>query len=141
MALIARYLLHTSASARMHHDVVAEQVRPLMAAGVIATCATLDAEALYSARDHAEYAEIRLRRRHAYEYLPLEDRHWQAALTAQFQLAQTGRHRAVGMTDLVTAVLAAEHRLTVLHYDSDFDIAADVISFAHRRVAPRGSIP
>ncbi|NYE02870.1 hypothetical protein BJY21_004054 [Kineosphaera limosa] len=49
MALIARYLLHTSASARMHHDVVAEQVRPLMAAGVIATCATLDAEALYSA--------------------------------------------------------------------------------------------
>ncbi|GAB94300.1 hypothetical protein BJY21_004053 [Kineosphaera limosa] len=45
------------------------------------------------------------------------------------------------MTDLVTAVLAAEHRLTVLHYDSDFDIAADVISFAHRRVAPRCSIP
>jgi hypothetical protein len=44
------------------------------------------------------------------------------------------------MADLLTAVIAAEHDLTVVHYDADFDIAGWVIGFAHRWVAPRGSL-
>jgi predicted nucleic acid-binding protein len=44
------------------------------------------------------------------------------------------------MPDLLTAVLAAEHSLTVIHYDADFDIAAEVVGFHHRWVAERGSI-
>ena len=50
-------------------------------------------------------------RRAAYEYLPTNDEHWQTALGAQRTLAQTGQHRAVGMADLLTATLAAQHRL------------------------------
>lgn len=141
MALIARYLIDTSAASRMSHAVVAAQIRPLIDAAIVATCATLDAEALFSARDLTEYAGIRARRRRAYEYLPLEDRHWQAALEAQSRLAVAGRHRAVGVIDLITAILAEEHRITVLHYDRDFEIAADIIPFAHRWVVPRGSVP
>ena len=44
------------------------------------------------------------------------------------------------MTDLLTAVIAAEHDLTVVHYDADFDIAGAVIGFTHRWVAARGSL-
>jgi len=55
-------------------------------------------------------------------------------------LAQSGRHRAVGIADLLTAVLAGEHRLTLVHYDADFDIASEVMAFDHRWVAPRGSL-
>lgn len=39
------------------------------------------------------------------------------------------------------AVLAAEYRITVIHYDADFEVAAEVIEFDHRWVARRGSLP
>ena len=141
MAVIARYLIDTSAAARMRHAAVAERVAPLIEGGLVATCATLDAEALYSARDPADYEQIRSDRRVAYEYLPTDDRHWQAAFDAQRELARSGRHRAVGIADLLTAVLAGEHHITLVHYDADFDIAAEVLSFNARWVAPRGSLP
>jgi predicted nucleic acid-binding protein len=46
----------------------------------------------------------------------------------------------VGIADLLTAVLAAEHAMTLLHYEADFVIAAEVLTFAHRWVLPRGSL-
>jgi hypothetical protein len=54
-------------------------------------------------------------------------------------LARTGRHRAVGIAALLTAVLAAEHGMTVLHCDSDFETAAEVLDFEHRWVLPRAT--
>lgn len=139
MAVIARFLIDTSAAARMRLPPVAERLEPLITGGLVATCATLDAEALYSARSPAEYEQVRTDRRDAYEYLPTDDGHWQQAFDAQRSLARTGR-RAVGIADLLTAVLAAEHEMTVLHYDSDFEIAAEVLTFQHRWVLPRGSV-
>ncbi|RNI25254.1 PIN domain-containing protein [Flexivirga caeni] len=141
MALIARFLIDTSAAARMRQPVVHTRLSPLIEAALVATCATLDAEALYSARGPADYERLRADRRRAYEYLPTEDRHWQHAFDAQRSLARTGRHRAVGMADLLSAVLAGEHSLTLVHYDADFDIAAEVIDFENQWVAPRGSLP
>jgi predicted nucleic acid-binding protein len=140
VALIARFLIDTSAAARMAHPKVRARLEPLIAGGVVATCATLDAEALYSARSPDEYEQIRADRRVAYEYLPTDDEHWQRAFDAQRELARTGRHRAVGIADLLTAVLAAEHRLTLVHYDADFDTVADVIDFEQRWVGARGTI-
>jgi predicted nucleic acid-binding protein len=139
MAVTARYLIDTSAAARMRHPDVAAQLAPLIDAAVVATCATLDAEALYSARSPAEYEQLRADRRAAYEYLPTDDTHWQQAFDAQRELARTGRHRSVGIADLLTAVLAAQHNLTVVHYDADFEIAAEVLAFEHRWILARGS--
>jgi len=62
------------------------------------------------------------------------------ALGAQRELAGTGRHRAVGMVDLLTATLAAAHRLTVIHYDADFETAATVLTFQQQWVLARGSV-
>jgi predicted nucleic acid-binding protein len=140
VALVAQYLIDTSAAARMTHPVVRRRLEPLITGGVAATCATLDAEALYSARSPTEYEQLWADRRAAYEYLPTDDEHWQRAFAAQRELARTGRHRAVGIADLLTAVLAGEHRVTIVHYDSDFDIAANVLDFDHRWVAPVGSL-
>lgn len=140
MALIARFFVDASAAARMHVPLVAARISPLIEAGVVATCAVLDAEALYSARSPAEYEQVRADRRVAYEYVPTHDEHWSRAFDAQRALARTGKHRAVGIADLLTCVLAAEHRLTVVHYDADFDLAATVVNFDHRWVVPRGSV-
>jgi predicted nucleic acid-binding protein len=140
VALISRYILDTSAAARMRHPDVAARLAPLIEAGLVATTAALDAEALYSARSPVEYEQLWADRRVAYEYLPTEDEHWQAALQAQRELARQGRHRAVGMPDLLTAVLAAAHGLTVVHYDADFETAATVVAFEQVWVMPRGSL-
>lgn len=140
MALIAQFLIDTSAAGRMKHPVVRDRLAPLIAGGVVATCATLDAEALHSARSPEEYEQVWADRRAAYEYLPTDDEHWQRAFAVQRELARTGRHRAVGIADLLTAVLTGEHRLTLIHYDADFDIAAEVLAFDHRWVAPRGKL-
>ena len=113
---------------------------PLIEGGVVGTTASLDAEALYSARGPDEYEQIRADRRAAYEYLPTNDEHWQTALDAQRALARTAQHRGVGVADLLTAAIAAAHQLTVIHYDADFDLAATVLTFRHQWVLPRGSI-
>jgi predicted nucleic acid-binding protein len=140
VAVIARFLIDTSAAARMRLDAVAERLEPLITGGLVATCAVLDAEALSSARSPAEYERVWADRRDAYEYLPTEDGHWQRAFDAQRVLARTGRHRAVGIADLLTAVLAGEHGMTILHYDSDFEIAAEVLEFEHQWVLARGTV-
>jgi predicted nucleic acid-binding protein len=140
VALIAQFLIDTSAAARMTLPEVSARLTPLIEGGVVATCAVLDAEALYSARSPEEYEELRSDRRHAYEYLATDDEHWQRAFDAQRALARTGRHRAVGIADLLTAVLASQRNLTVVHYDDDFETAAEVIAFQHRWVAARGSL-
>jgi predicted nucleic acid-binding protein len=116
VALIARFLIDTSAAARMRLAAVADRLEPLIAGGLVATCATLDAEALYSARSPAEYEQVRADRREAYEYLPTEDGHWQRAFDAQRVLARSGRHRAVRIADRKmtgAAAQAAAVRVTV----------------------------
>lgn len=140
MALTARFLVDTSAAARMQHRAVGELLAPVIESGLVATSAVLDAEAFYSARTPDEFAQLRSDRRAAYEYLPTNDEHWQDAIEAQFELARTGRHRSVGIADLLTAVLARAHQLTVLHYDADFETAATVLDFQHRWVAAAGTL-
>lgn len=141
MAVTARFLIDTSAAARMSNPGVGRRVSPLIQGGVVATTASLDAEASYSARGPAEYEQLWNDRRLAYEYLPTNDEHWQTALDAQRELARTGRHRAVGVHDLLTAAIAAAHNLIVVHYDSDFETAATVLTFQHVWVLPRGTVP
>ena len=140
MAVTARFLIDTSAAARMANPDVAQRLAPLIEGGVVATTASLDAEALYSARGAAEYEQLWNDRHLAYEYLPTNDEHWQVALNAQRELARTGRHRSVGVHDLLTAALAADHNLTVVHYEPDFETAATVLAFEHRWVLPRGTL-
>ncbi len=138
--MTARYLVDTSAAARMNSPMVELAVGPIIAAGVVATTAVLDYESFYSARSPRELAQLRIERRATFEYLPTHDEHWKLALHAQFRLAESGRHRSVGIADLLTATIAEAHQLTVIHYDSDFETAATVLDFEHRWVAEPGTL-
>lgn len=140
MALTPRFIIDTSALARLHDPTVGTVLRPMIDLRLVATTPALDAEVLYSARSAKDHDTIRARRRTTYTYLSVVDRHWEDAFDAQSRLARTGRHRAVGITDLLTAVVAAEHRVIVVHYDQDFEIAAEVVDFTHRWVVPRGAV-
>ncbi len=140
MAVAARFLIDTSAAARMRTPIIAHKLSALVNAGLVGTTAVLDAEALHAARSPGEYEELRLGRQSAYEYLPTSDEHWRCAMDVQRQLAAAGRLHAVGYADLLTAAIAAEHDLTVVHYDAGFDTAATVLDFKHEWVAPKGQI-
>jgi predicted nucleic acid-binding protein len=117
VAVIAGFRIDTSAAARMPLPAVADRLEPLITSGLVATCAGLDAEALHSTRSPAEYEQVRSARSPA--------------------RAGTGQG---GTVDLLTAVLAAEHGMTVVHDDADFELAAEVLEFEHRWVLSRGGV-
>ncbi len=140
MALVGRYLIDTSAAARVSHPEVSRRLRALVGGGIVATTASLDAEALAAAPGPAEYEQWLAERRGACEYLPTNDEHWHTALGAQRALSQTGEHNKVDIIDLLTAAVASAHKLVVVHYDASFETAATVLTFQHRWVMPRGTI-
>ncbi|WP_211239854.1 PIN domain nuclease [Jiangella gansuensis] len=134
-------MIDTSAAARMRHEAVADQVVPLISAGLVATCAPLDFEALFSPRDPRDYERQRNDRRAAYEYLPTSDEDWQRVFEVHAALAKVSRWRDVGMPDLLVAAIAERHGATLLHYDADFDTIRNVTRQDARWVVPRGSVP
>jgi predicted nucleic acid-binding protein len=59
----------------------------------------------------------------------------------QGDLVARGRHRSAGAADLLVAATAELAGLTVLHYDADFDVIADVTGQATEWVVSRGTVP
>lgn len=138
--MTARYLIDKSALARIPHESVRARLAPIIEAGEAATCAVIDLEVLFSARNHADYVEIRRRRRLAYERVPVNDDVFDRALEVQSELARTGRHR-VPIPDLLIAAASEASSLVLLHYDRDFDTIAEVTGQTTEWVVPRGSVP
>ena len=122
----------------MIHAPVRDRLAPLLASGEIATCAIVELEVLFSVRSHAEHVRVRERRALAYERVPLCDTVFDRAIEVQAELARSGRHR-VPIPDLVIAAAAESAHLTVLHYDADYDLIAEVTGQCAEWVVPRGT--
>jgi predicted nucleic acid-binding protein len=56
-------------------------------------------------------------------------------------LWHNGKVRAVGIPDLLIAAAAEVAGLSVLHYDTDFDLVAAVTGQESRWVVAAGSVP
>ncbi len=135
----ARYLIDKSALARMPLKPVRQRLAPIIDGGEAATCSIVDLEVLFSARNAQEHEKIRMRRALAYSRIPLSEESFQRAIAVQSQLAQTGRHR-LPIPDLIIAAVAETAGLIVLHYDSDYDVIAEVTGQPTEWVAPRGTL-
>lgn len=133
------YLIDKSALARMEHPRVQTRIVPIIESGEAATCAIIDLEVLYSTRNHGEHERTRARRELAYQRIVLTDGIFRRAIAVQGMLAQRGRHR-LPIPDLIIAAAAESARMTVLHYDSDFDTIAAVTNQDMEWVARRGSL-
>lgn len=140
MAVVARFLLDTSAWARLGAAPVAERCLPLIRAGLIATCTIVDLEVLYSARSPSSYAATRQERDLALELLAIDQPTLDRAVEVQAALAAGGEHRGASLPDLVIAAAAERAQVTVLHYDADFDLIASVTGQPVEWVAPRGTL-
>ena len=141
MAAVARYLADTSALARLRHPPVAEVLGPLIEAGLVATCGVIEFELAWAARTSAELDELSADRDAGYEWLATQDEDWRRALQVQAELWRSGQMRSVGLPDLLVAAVAEREHVTVLHYDADYDLVAQVTGQPVRWVVPRGTVP
>ncbi len=98
-------------------------------------------EAGVSARDPADWARLA----RDFEALPeaaIDAVVERRAREAQHDLVRGGLHRAIPPVDILLAALAERHRLTLLHYDRDFErLAAHTgLDFGLEWLAPVGSL-
>ncbi|WP_431681736.1 PIN domain nuclease [Kitasatospora sp. KL5] len=132
-----RFLIDTSVLARFPKQAVRRAVAPLHSAGLLAVCGAVEVEVLRSARSRAEAERIRDEMR-GFDWLPTTDEVWDRALDVQVLLVGAGNWRAVSTADLVIAATAERHGVTVLHYDGDYDMIAQVTGQPTRWVVPAG---
>lgn len=135
-----RFLADTSAIARMRVPAVDARLAPLIASGEVATCSVVELEVLYSTRGPDDLRETRARRG-ALPLIAMEQGDFDRAADVMEGLAARGKHRSVGIPDLLIAAAAERARATLLHYDSDFDTISAVTGQPSEWVVPRGSAP
>jgi predicted nucleic acid-binding protein len=111
----------------------------MMERGLLARCGLTDLEAGVSARSSVDHQELGIFRRDALDYLITPDKAWERAWQVQEMLAGKGLHRSVKVPDLIIAAVAEHHRVTVLHYDHDFDRIAVITGQPVEWVVPAGS--
>jgi predicted nucleic acid-binding protein len=141
MAAVASYLADTSALARLRTPAVAVVLGPLIQAGLVATCGVIEFEVGWATRSASEFDLVRADREEGYEWLATHDEDWHRALEVQAVLWRGGHVRAVGFPDLLVAAVAEREQVTVLHYDSDYDLIAEVTAQPIEWVVPRGTVP
>ena len=132
------YLADKSAYEQQRHSDDADSTLVALASDArLAICEIVALELLYSARGPADYA-ARRSGLDALIWLPMDAEVGQVALDIQRKLAVRGQHRRP-IPDLLVAATAIVHGATVLHYDRDFDLIAEVTGQPTRWIIPRGT--
>lgn len=135
------YLIDTSAWSRMQVPAVQQRLTAILAEGAAGTCLPLDLEDGRSARNFRDAMSIRALRARVMIELPITASVTTRSRDLQLALTQRGHHRAASPVDLITAAAAAEYSATVLHYDRDYDLIADVGGPRCEWIAPAGTLP
>ena len=107
----------------------------------VATCGVIEFELGWATRSSAEFDQVRADRDTGYEWLATHDEDWHRALDVQAKLWRSGLVRAVGFPDLLIAAVAEREAVTLLHYDSDYELIASVTGQSMRWVVTRGTVP
>ena len=140
MAVIVEAVVDKSALARISHPTVKAVLEPLLVEGHLATCAVTNLEMLFSARSGAEWDMVR-EQLQGLPAVPITPTVCTRAIEVQGMLWHSGKVRAVGIPDLLIAAAAEVAGLSVLHYDTDFDLVAAVTGQESRWLVAAGSVP
>ncbi|TQS44282.1 PIN domain nuclease [Cryptosporangium phraense] len=134
------YIADTSVLARYHLAPVRDRLDSLLSRGLVSLCSATELEFLRSARSRRDYERLKDEFLSMFTWTAIDERVWDQALGVLRNLVPRGHHRAPSVPDLLLAVVAARARLTVLHYDRDFDTIAGVTGQATEWVVPAGSV-
>ena len=136
---MATHLIDKSAWARLIHAEIAQAWAGPVAAGRVAVTGVGMLEILVSSTSGADFGEARFE----LSMMPrvaVTEQIIDRALDGQGLMAARGTHRAPSPADLVLAACAEANGLTVLHYDKDFDLIAEVTGQPMEWLATPGSI-
>lgn len=133
-----RFLVDTSVLKRLRHVEVRGVIEPLAERGELGRPSICDLEVGYSARNAAEWDGL-LTALDAFARVETSAAHVARALQVQRLLAERSK-RGRKIPDLLVAAAAEELSISVLHYDADFDLIAEVTGQTSRWVVPAGTI-
>lgn len=115
------FLLDTSAHENARREPAARRAfETFGVTGLLATCAIVELEILYSARDHTDHVRLKSYLREQCVWLETSDEVLQDALDLQEAMLIAGMHRKP-LPDLVIAAVARHHNAVLVHHDRDFD--------------------
>ncbi|HEU5128720.1 MAG TPA: PIN domain nuclease [Glycomyces sp.] len=137
MVAVATHLADTSVLARLRKPAVAEVLVPLIDRGLVAICGVVQMEIMVGARNPNHRDDVR-EWLLGFERLPITDDIVSRAEDVQSALVETSGHRTVKLPDLLIAATAERHRVTVLHYDKDYERIAEVTGQSTEWVVPPG---
>jgi predicted nucleic acid-binding protein len=132
------HLVDTSVLTRLSATAVRAVVEPLAGAGRLARAGISDLEIGYSARNVREWDRL-VGALEIFALVETTADHVARAKQVQRHLAAKSQ-RGRKIPDLLVAAAAEAERLTVLHYDQDFDKVAKVTGQSCEWVVPAGSI-
>jgi predicted nucleic acid-binding protein len=132
------HLLDTSVLKRLGHPDVRTVVETLAARGQLARPTICDLEVGYSARNAGDWDDL-LGALRAFVAIETTAAHLRRALQVQRLLAERSQ-RGRKIPDLLVAAAAEEQALTVLHYNSDFDLISQITGQPSRWVVASGTI-
>ena len=132
------HLVDTSVLTRLRRREVVEVVEPLAAAGQLGRAINSDLEVGFSARNANEWDRL-MEALGAFETVEIDARHFERARHVQRSLADRG-HRGRKIPDLLIAAAAEARNISVLHYDSDFDLISDATGQLTEWVVRSGTI-
>ena len=136
----ARWLVDNSALSRLDRPEVVTVLRPRIDDGLVGVSIVTELEVGYSARSTRDY---RATSHWIVDWLiPVHfpPRAEARAREVQAALIERGQQRSAGVADLLIAATAEIEGLTVLHYDADFDLIAEVTGQTCEWIVPKGSI-
>lgn len=134
------YLADKSALARLHLSAVRDALVPLMEHGLVWICGVTELEMLYAARNIDERARMRAQLEASLNRATEPENLWALAAEIQEALTEKGQHRSASVADLIVAATARAAKLTVLHYDNDFDTIAAFTEQPTQWVVPAGTV-
>jgi predicted nucleic acid-binding protein len=132
------HLLDTSVLTRLREPTVREAIEPRVELGQLARAGISDLEVGFSARNAAEWDRL-TDALETFELVETTAEHVRRAKQVQRLLASK-HQRGRKLPDLLVAAAAEASRLTVLHYDADFDLIAAATGQACEWVVPAGSV-
>ena len=132
------YLIDASVLNRLRDDRMRAVVRTYSDRNEIARAGITDLEYFFSARNEREWDMLN-ETISIFEPVHVESRHFFRAAQVQRILA-TKSQRGRKPPDLLVAAVAEDLGFTVLHYDADFDLIADVTGQSCQWVIPAGTI-
>jgi predicted nucleic acid-binding protein len=120
------YLADTSAVWRLLRGQVHDPWPRQVAQGLVAICPPVEAELMVSVRSGKDFEPFFAVLGRTFGWYPALDDPWRQVLAVQRDLIRIGHHRGPSPMDIVIALTALEHRLTLLHADADYDSIAKV---------------